>query len=108
MGVRAADPVFQEVMTSAQDTSANVTTIYAHPCVYYGAVVTTALSAHTVLITDGVGGTTLDTFAASATVGTKNTYPWGVRCDNGLVINPDDSSTGNITVFYRPLAGFTP
>lgn len=107
MGVRAAEPVFQEATYSAQDTSNNVTTIYNGPCVYYGAIVTTALSAHVVLIQDGTGAT-IDTFAASAAAGTNHLFPVGIRLDTSLVINPDDSSTGNMTVFYRPLASFTP
>ena len=106
MGVRAAEPVFQEATYLSVDTSANTTTVYTGPCIYYGAVVTTVLSAHTVIIQDGTG-TTLDQFAASAAVGTKVSWPVGVRCETSLVVNPDDASTGNITVIYRPLASFT-
>jgi hypothetical protein len=108
MGVRAAEAVFQEATYSAQDTSNNSTTIYSGPCVYYGGIVTTALSAHAVLVRDGASGATIDAFVASSAVGTKSNFPVGIRLDTGLVIDPDDSSTGNITLFYRPLASFSP
>ena len=106
MGVRAADAVFQEATYSAQDTSNNTTTIYTGPCIYYGAIVTTALSAHVVLIQDG--SNTLDSYPASSAAGVNHLFPVGIRCETSLIINPDDSSTGNMTVFYRPLASFTP
>lgn len=108
MGVRSAQAVYQEATYSAQDTSTDSTLIYSGPCVYYGAIVTTTLSAHTVLFKDGSGGATVDHFAASAAAGTNHLFPVGIRLDTGLFIDPDNSSTGNITVFYRPLANFTP
>src|SRR3990167_1198075 len=106
MGVRAADPVFQEATYSVQDVSNNVTIIYAHPCIYYGAVVTTVLSAAVVVVQDV--STIIDAFAASSAVGTLHALPAGIRCDTNLTINPDDASTGIMTVYYRPLAGFPP
>jgi len=106
MGVRAAEAVFQEATYSVQDVSNNVTTIYGHPCIYYGAVVTTVLSAAVVVIQDG--SAVIDAFAASSAVGTGHFLPAGIRCDTSLVINPDDASTGIMTVYYRPLAGFNP
>ena len=104
---REAQLVETEVEHATVNTATDSTTVFNGPCIYYGAVVTTVLSAHTVIIQDGTG-TTLDQFAASAAVGTKVSWPVGIRCETSLVVNPDDSSTGNITVVYRPLAGFTP
>lgn len=96
----ATNGVHQECLYSAQDTSNNSTTIYNAPCIYLGAVVTTALSAHVVLIKDG--SNVIDAFPASAAIGTNHDFG-GVRCETSLVIDPDDSSTGNMTVFYKPL-----
>jgi hypothetical protein len=103
---REAQLVETEVEHATVNTADNSTTVFSGPCIYYGAVVTTVLSAHTVIITDG-SGNTIDQFAASAAVGTKLTYPFGVRCATSLVVNPDDSSTGNITVFFRRLVNAT-
>lgn len=106
MGVRAAEAVFQEATYLAVDASTNSTTVYTGPCVYYGAVITTALSAQALPIKDG--SNTIDSFAASAAVGTSHFLAAGIRCDTSLVVDPDDAATGNLTVFYRPLASFTP
>jgi hypothetical protein len=77
------------------------TTVHTGPCIYYGALVTTALSAQALPIMDGAN--TIDSFAASAAVGTYHGFNHGVRCATGLVVDPNDAATGNITVFYRPI-----
>jgi hypothetical protein len=93
------------VMTECQYAVVNVatdsTTVYTGPCLYYGAAVTTALSAHACPIQDG--STVIDSFAASSAVGTVHSWP-GVRCETSLVVDPDNSGTGTITVFYRPVS----
>lgn len=98
----ATQGVHTECLYASVNCATDSTTVYNGPCLYFGAVVTVVLSAHAVIITDGAGAT-LDQFAASAAVGTKVSWPVGVRCDTSLVVNPDDSSTGTITVIYRPL-----
>lgn len=85
----------------AVDTSGNSTTVYTGPCIYYGAVVTTALSAHVVLIQDGTS--TIDNLAASSAIATRSSPTAGIYCSTSLIVNPDDSSTGNIVVWYRPI-----
>jgi hypothetical protein len=85
------------------DTSGNSTEVVAGPCIYYGYSVTTALSAHTVIIKDT--STAVDAIAASAAVGSSHFIPNGVRITGTLVVDPDDSSTGNIAVFFRRLPG---
>lgn len=76
----------------------DTTTVFTGPCILYGIYVNTALSAHAVPIQDG--STTVVTVAASAAAGTSILYP-GIRFNTSLVVNPDDSGTGSITVAYR-------
>lgn len=104
--VRAADAVFQECDYSVVDVSADSTTVYTGPCVFYGASVNTALSAHALPIQDGTS--VLVTFAASTAAGTDKFIPCGVRCNTSLVVDPNDAASGSVTVYYRKLAAFTP
>jgi hypothetical protein len=67
----------------------------------YGVYINTTLSAHTVVIEDGAGNA-LFTIPASAAAGTMYDFK-GVRMQ-GLIIDPNDSSTGNITVLYEKVA----
>lgn len=96
---RHAQLLEQECEHVSVDTSGDSTTVFSGPCIYYGSIVTTALSAHTVLVKDGAGDT-IDHYAASAAAGTIHAFPFGVKCGS-LVVDPDNSSTGNITVFFR-------
>jgi hypothetical protein len=100
MTVRDASLVMTECDYSAVDVANNSTTVYNGPCLYYGAAVTTALSAHALPIMDG--SATVDSFAASSAVGVVHSWP-GIRCNTSLIVDPNDAATGNITVFYRPL-----
>ena len=84
------------------DLSTDITTIEAVPCLVKGAIVTTALSAHACPVKDST--TTVWAFPASAQIGdsidgTDN----GVRFETSLIVDPDDSATGNITITYRRL-----
>jgi hypothetical protein len=83
------------------DVATDSTTVYTGPCIYYGAAVTTVLSAHALPIQDG--SNVIDSFAASSAVGTVHAWTHGVRCSTGILVDPDNSGTGRITVFYRPL-----
>lgn len=98
---RAASLIETECEYSQVDTSGNSTTVVSGPCIYYGYAVTTALSAHTVIIKDNA--TAIDGIAASAAVGSSHFIPNGIRCVTSLVVDPDDSSTGNIAVYFRRL-----
>lgn len=98
---REAQLVQMECDYKVVDVADNSTTVYTGPCIYYGSIVTTALSAHALPILDG--SNTVDAFAASAAVGTYHGLNHGVRCATGIVVDPNDAATGNITVFYRPI-----
>ena len=98
---REASLVQMECDYVAVDVANNSTTVYSGPCIYYGCVVTTALSAHALPILDG--STTIDSFAASSAVGTYHGFNHGVRCSTSLIVDPNDAGTGNVTVFYRPI-----
>lgn len=98
---REATLVQMECDYKVIDVADNSTTVYTGACIYYGATVTTVLSAHACPILDGAN--TIDSFAASAAVGTYHGFMHGVRCATGIVVDPNDAATGNMTVYYRPL-----
>jgi len=81
------------------DTADNSTTVSAKPSLVVGYHINTALSAHTVVLKDGTNP--VITIAASAAVGMVDIPP--TQFETSLVVDPNDSSTGNITVFYRDL-----
>ena len=80
------------------DTSDNTVTVCDGPAVVYGVYVNTVLSAATVVIQDG--STAIMTLPASLAAGSERDLK-GVRVSS-LIVNPDDASTGNITVFWAP------
>ena len=86
---------------SVVDVSNNSTTVFTGACIYYGAIVTTALSAHALPILDGAN--TIAAFAASAAVGATSSPAGlaGIRCTTGIVVDPNDAATGTITVYFR-------
>jgi hypothetical protein len=98
---REAQLVQMECDYAVVNVATDSTTVYTGPCIYYGAVVTTVLSAHALPILDGAN--TIDSFAASAAVGTYHPFNHGVRCATSLIVDPNDAATGNITVLYRPI-----
>jgi hypothetical protein len=101
MTVRDASLVTAECDYSVVDVANNSTTVYTGKCLYFGATVTTVLSAHALPILDGAN--TIDSFAASSAVGAAHIFLHGVRCETGIVVDPNDAATGNVTVFYRPI-----
>jgi hypothetical protein len=98
---RPAQLTHTECDYAAVDVSNNSTTVYTGPCIYYGATVTTVLSAHDLPIQDGT--VPIDALAASAAVGTSHNFATGIRCNTSLVVDPNDAATGNVTVYYRPI-----
>lgn len=101
-GVALTQGVHTECSYSVQDTSANgPTEISAGPAILYGVFVNTVLSAHTVIFKDAA--TSVITLPASLAAGTFVNFSNGIRFETSLQIDPDDSSTGNVTVFYKPL-----
>jgi hypothetical protein len=83
---------------SVVDVSDNSTTVYTGQALLYGVYVNTVLSAHALPIKDGT--TTVVTLPASMTVGEYIVLP-GVRFDTSLIVDPDDSATGSVTVVFR-------
>ena len=79
------------------DTSNTVTVLNA-PGYVYGVFVNTALSAHTVVVKDATAA--IATIPASAAAGASYNL-FGVYCATSIVVDPDDSSTGSITIIYR-------
>lgn len=95
---RQADLIFQECEYAVVSVNDNSTTVFNGPAILYGVYVNTALSAEAVPITDGA--TTVVSIPASSAAGVSILYP-GIRFGTSLIVNPNDASTGSITVAYR-------
>lgn len=89
-----------ECQYSVVDVSDNTTTVYDGPALLFGVYVNTALSAHALPIKDNT--VSVVSIAASAAVGTNTTFP-GIRFETSLIVDPDDSATGSVTIAYRPI-----
>lgn len=79
----------------------NLTTVNDAPTLVKGVYVNDTLSAHQVLIKDGT--MTMYKIPASTTAGTRIDFG-PTQFDTSLVIDPDDSATGTITIEYVDLA----
>ena len=79
------------------DTSTNSTTVHTGRSKLMGVYINTSLSAHTVIIKDGT--VAKYTIPASAVAGQYFPFP-GSTFRTSLVVDPDDASTGNITIEY--------
>jgi len=82
------------------DLNDNITIISTKPALVKGIYVNIVLSAHTVNIEDDTDP--VITLEANLAAGTLREFP-PIRFETSLVVDPDDSSTGNITVFYSDL-----
>ncbi len=99
MATRNGRLVHAESEYSVQDTSTDgPTSIHAEPALLMGVFVNTVLSAHTVVIADAT--TAIITLPASLAAGTMLNFP-GLRFETSLNIDPDDASTGNLTIMWR-------
>lgn len=83
------------------DLSDNITTVCDRPCRIGAVRVDTVLSAHACPIKDG--GTTVFSIPASAAVGTAIEALKGAVFNESLVVDPNDSGTGVITITYQYL-----
>jgi hypothetical protein len=92
--------VHGEWLYKVVDVGDNTTTVYAGPAILHGVYVNTTLSAHAVPIEDNT--TTVVTIPAGATAGSIY-HPFDIVFATSLIVNPNDSGTGSITVAYRPL-----
>ncbi len=98
--VDASRLTHQECLYAVVNVGDNSTTVSAVPAILYGVYVNTALSAEAVPITDA--STTVVSIPASSAAGVSIPYP-GIRFETSLIVNPNDASTGSITVAYRPI-----
>lgn len=81
--------------------STDSTTVESVPCLLGGWAVTADLSAHDCPIKDDT--TTVYVIPASSTAGThKDCLP--TRFETSLVIDPNDTATGTVTILYKVLA----
>ena len=87
------------VLYGIVDLSDNSTVVYAGPCYFIGAIVTTITSAHVCPIQDGTS--VIAATIATAPVGTEiNGHR--VRCATNLTVDPHDDATGIMVVYYEP------
>jgi len=96
----ATRAVHTETLYKVVDVADNSTTVYDGPALLFGVYVNTVLSAHTCPIQDS--STDVITLPASLAAGTNLSFP-GIRFETSLIVNPNDSGTGSITVAYRPI-----
>ena len=90
-----------ECLMSVQDVAVDgPTTIHNGPALLFGIYVNTVLSAHTVTLNDAAVAKL--TLPASLAAGSEKDFR-GARFETSLIIAPNASSTGNVTVFYRPI-----
>jgi hypothetical protein len=89
-----------EFNTETVDLSVDSTTVYTSRCLVRSVYINTDMSAHALAIKDGA--TTVFTIPAST--------PAGIRFNLGdahfktsLVVDPNDSATGSITITYKPV-----
>ena len=83
------------------DLSGNDSTVVVNgPALLFGIYVGVVMSAHIVEIQDNTTNKVI--LPASTAAGTQ-VHCHGLKFDTSLVVNPHDSSTGTITVFYKAL-----
>ena len=95
-----ANTAFAEPKYGVFDVSNNIATISSKASILHGVYINTTLSAHTIIIKNAT--TSVFTIPASATAG--NYYNFNeTEFSTNLIIDPDDSATGSITVIYDDL-----
>jgi len=82
------------------DLSTNSTTVNSKPALLKGVFVNVTLSAHACPIKDDTAE--VYTIPASDPAGNKYDFE-GTRFLTSLVVDPDDSATGSITLMWRDL-----
>jgi hypothetical protein len=86
---------------SVVDVAVDSTTVHNGLCLLRGVYVSTALSAHDLPIKDGAD--TIFTIPGGTFSGTW--IPFGdVQFTTSLIVDPNDSATGSITVIYKKAA----
>ena len=92
----------KHAVVNVADDSTTITTAAA---VVLGVYINTVLSAHILPIEDGAGNAVITLKSAEIAGFYVNLGPHGIIFPNGIVVDPDNAATGNITVIWRP---FTP
>ncbi len=82
------------------DLSDNTTLVYTGRCLLRSLHITVVMSAHTIVVEDT--GTAVVGLAASSAVGT-NQNCGDLLCLTGITVTPNASSTGKMTVVFKPL-----
>lgn len=82
------------------DLSDNTTVVYTGRCMLRSLHITVVMSAHTITVDDT--GTPVVGLPASGAVGT-NQNCGDLLCLTGITVTPNASSTGKMTVVYKPL-----
>lgn len=90
----------EEWLPAVVDLADDSTTVLNGPAVLGLVYVNTALSAHVCLIKDDT--TSIFTLPASTAAGAFFDFE-GTRFETSLVVDPDNSATGSITVLYKKL-----
>jgi hypothetical protein len=85
----------------AIDLDDDVTTVLSTAAIVKGIYVNTVMSGHPCLIKNGTD--TLLVIPATSAAGTVIDFAGekGVLFDTSVIVDPDNSATGNITVFYN-------
>jgi len=89
-----------EWLYSAVDLADDSTTVESVPVVLKAVYVNTVLSAHACPIKDDTAA--VFTLKASLAAGEVINFE-GTRFETSLVVDPDNSATGNITLIYKRL-----
>lgn len=76
------------------------TTVSSSPAILYSIHVNTVLSAHALPVLDA--STTVLSLAASSAVGTNLSWPNGIPFTTSLIVDPDNSGTGSVTLVWAP------
>ena len=98
MPTRPAQLFHEECEATVVDLSDDTTTIFTGPCLLFGVYVNTVLSAQACPIEDNT--VAVITLVASLAAGSNLVFP-GVPFETDMIVDPDNSATGNITVLWR-------
>jgi hypothetical protein len=96
-----SDAVPNEWYYASVDLANDVTTIAAVPCLLAGWNVNTGISAHPCPIEDN--SVVVVSIPASTAAGSYRDMFRPIRTTTNLVVNPDNSATGIVTIIYRIL-----
>lgn len=97
--ISAMAPKVDGFITSVVNTATDSTTVYTGAGKIRGVYINITLSNHTVIIKDD--SSNMFTIPANSPAGSW--FPLGdAEFLTSLVVDPDNSSTGNITVVYNP------